>query len=218
MTRPPTHAGSDRFRVVGIGASAGGLDALKELLGAMPADSGMAFVIVQHLDPAHESRMAEILTKSTAMRVLPAEDGMPVEPNTVYTNPPGRTLSIRRGRLALGSSTKGAHVETAIDHFLTLWPKSRGRAPSASSCRAAADWTAREGSGDPRRRRDVHGAGTGHRAVPRDAPGGHRHRSGGLRAETFAHAGGAGGFRAASAGIGGRSRRANRRGPAADMI
>ncbi len=118
MTKPRTHASSEQLRVVGIGASAGGLEALKELLGAMPVDSGMAFVIVQHLDPAHESRMAEILSKSTAMSVMLAEDGMAVEPNTVYTNPPGRTLSIRQGQLALGGFTKEAHVEAAIDHFL----------------------------------------------------------------------------------------------------
>ena len=57
------------FPIVGIGASAGGLDALKRLLGAMPADSGMAFVLIPHLDPTHESLMAELLAKQTAMPV-----------------------------------------------------------------------------------------------------------------------------------------------------
>jgi chemotaxis methyl-accepting protein methylase/signal transduction histidine kinase len=104
---------------VGMGASAGGLEALKGFFGAMPADSGMAFVIVQHLEPRSESRMAEILGKITAMPAVQAEDGMPVEPNAVYTNPPGRSLTIRGGRLVLGKSTGGGHVETAIDHFMT---------------------------------------------------------------------------------------------------
>ena len=126
MPHPVANTSMEAPRVVGIGASAGGLDALKELFGAMPADTGMAFVVVQHLDPAHESRMAEILNRSTAMRVMLAEDGIPVEPNTVYTNPPGRTLSIRQGRLALGDSTKGAHVETAIDHFLNSLADDQG--------------------------------------------------------------------------------------------
>ena len=117
---------SPGFPIVGIGASAGGLDALKELFAAMPADSGMAFVIVQHLEPTHESRMAEILGKSTAMKVLQAEDGMAVEPNAVVTNPAGRTLSIRGGRLVLGKRTEGEHVETAIDHFLTSLAADRG--------------------------------------------------------------------------------------------
>ena len=72
----PSEPGDSGLRIVGLGASAGGLEALKEFFGAMPADSGMAFVIVQHLDPAHESRMAEILAKCTTMKVVQAEDGM----------------------------------------------------------------------------------------------------------------------------------------------
>jgi two-component system CheB/CheR fusion protein len=112
--------------VVGIGASAGGLEALKEFFGVMPDDSGMAFVVVQHLDPVHESRMAEILAKSTELKVVQAADGMSVEPDTVYTNPPGRTLSIAGGRLVLGDPTKGAHVETPIDHFLTSLAEDQG--------------------------------------------------------------------------------------------
>ena len=118
MTQPLASNSMEVPRVAGIGASAGGLDALKEFFGAMPADTGMAFVVIQHLDPTHESRMAEILSRSTAMNVVQAEDGMPIQPNTVYTNPAGKTLSIRQSRLALSGSTKGAHVETAIDHFL----------------------------------------------------------------------------------------------------
>ena len=87
--------------VVGIGASAGGLEALKEFFGAMPADSGMAFVVVQHLEPSHESRMAEILGKCTPMKVVQAQGGMGVEANAVYTNPPGRVLSIGEARLVV---------------------------------------------------------------------------------------------------------------------
>jgi two-component system CheB/CheR fusion protein len=113
---PETTGGA--FPIVGIGASAGGLEALKEFFGAMPADSGMAFVVVQHLAPRSESRMAEILGKCSPMKVVPAADGMVVEPNVVYTNPPGSPLRIRAGRLVLGKSTEGGHVETAIDHFL----------------------------------------------------------------------------------------------------
>jgi two-component system CheB/CheR fusion protein len=106
------------FPIVGIGASAGGLDALKELFEAMPSDSGMAFVVIQHLSPTHESRMAEILAKSTALKVVEATDGTTVEPNTVYTNPPGNALSIRQGRLVLADPSKRGHVEAAINHFL----------------------------------------------------------------------------------------------------
>ncbi len=105
--------------VVGIGASAGGLEALKNFLGAMPSDSGLAFVVVQHLEPTHESRMAEILAKSTAMKVVQAADGMPVEPNVVFTNPPGRSLRIQEGKLVLDPPSERQHVVAAIDHFLS---------------------------------------------------------------------------------------------------
>ncbi|NBB94909.1 MAG: response regulator [Planctomycetes bacterium] len=126
MTQPLTNTSTEATRVVGIGASAGGLDALKEFFGAMPDDSGMAFVVIQHLDPAHESRMAEILAKSTTMKVVQADDGMAVEPNCVYTYPPGRPLSIRQGRLVLGKPTEGAHIEAAIDHFLASLAEDQG--------------------------------------------------------------------------------------------
>ena len=113
--------------VVGIGASAGGLEALKEFFGAMPADSGMAFVVVQHLEPSHESRMAEILGKCTPMKVVQAQGGMGVEANAVYTNPPGRVLSIGEARLVVGESIRpGGHVEAAIDHFLISLAEEQG--------------------------------------------------------------------------------------------
>ncbi len=114
------------FPIVGIGASAGGLDALKEFFEAMPADSGMAFVVIQHLDPRHKSRMAEILAKYTAMKVVEAADGMPAEPNTVFTNPPGRALCLQGGKLVLARSHEKRHVEAAIDQFLLSLAQDQG--------------------------------------------------------------------------------------------
>ena len=73
--------------VVGIGASAGGLEVFKLLLALMPGDTGFAIVFVQHLDPNHHSMLSEILTRATAMPVLEAADGMPVEANHVYVIP-----------------------------------------------------------------------------------------------------------------------------------
>ena len=90
------------FPVVGIGASAGGLEAVGEFLDAMPPDSGMAFVLVQHLPPDRESMMAEILGRHTAMPVRQVEDMMSVEPDNVYVIRPGHVLTIREGRLHLG--------------------------------------------------------------------------------------------------------------------
>jgi chemotaxis methyl-accepting protein methylase/chemotaxis response regulator CheB/signal transduction histidine kinase len=105
--------------VVGIGASAGGIEALKELFTAMPSDNGMAFVVIQHLEPTHESRMADILGKCTGMKVVQAEDGIQVRPNRVYTNPAGKYLTIQAGQLVLSQQPEQAHIRMPIDFFLT---------------------------------------------------------------------------------------------------
>ena len=81
------------FPVVAIGASAGGLDACRKLLDALPADNGMAFIIVQHLDPSHDSMMVDLLAGHTSMPVLLATDGMAIERERVYVIPPGVYLS-----------------------------------------------------------------------------------------------------------------------------
>ena len=76
--------------IVGIGASAGGLEALEQFFRHDPANSGMAFVLVQHLDPSHASLLAEILQRTTTMPVVEALDQIPVEPNRVYVTPQPR--------------------------------------------------------------------------------------------------------------------------------
>lgn len=95
--RPPqTDAGLSAHppRVVGVGASAGGLQAFTELLHRMPADSGLAFVLVQHLDPQQPSLLPELLAAHTTMPVRPVVDQSPVLANQVYLIPPNTTLSI----------------------------------------------------------------------------------------------------------------------------
>jgi two-component system, chemotaxis family, CheB/CheR fusion protein len=87
--------------IVGIGASAGGLEAITELLGALPAATGMAFIVVQHLDPRHESLLAEILAKKTAIPVSVALSGEIVQPDQVYVIPPDVTLTVLGGRFDL---------------------------------------------------------------------------------------------------------------------
>lgn len=86
---------------VGIGASAGGLEAVAELLGALPAATGMAYIVVQHLDPKHESLLPEILAKKTAMPVSAARSGQIVQPDHVYVIPPDVTLGVHDGRIRL---------------------------------------------------------------------------------------------------------------------
>src|SRR5690242_13046794 len=96
----PRHASVD-FPVVGLGASAGGLDAFKRLFDALPPNSGMAFVLIQHLDPKHESMMADLLAGHTPMKVLQAADGMHLHRDHAYLIPPGRYLAIEGGTLRL---------------------------------------------------------------------------------------------------------------------
>ena len=102
---PPTARGppidSPVFPVVGIGASAGGLDACRKLVGAIAPDSGMAFILVQHLDPTHESMMVDLLADRTAMPVRQAADGMLIERDHLYIIPPGSYLSVGGGALHL---------------------------------------------------------------------------------------------------------------------
>ena len=93
------------FSVVGIGASAGGLEALVELLGALPA-TGMAFIVVQHLDPTHESLLSEILAKKTAIPVSVAVAGEALEADHVYVIPPDAILTVRDGRIELKPRTE----------------------------------------------------------------------------------------------------------------
>ena len=105
------------FPIVGIGASAGGLDALKQFFAALPAASGMAFVVLQHLDPTHESLMAELLARHTRMTVQQAQDGMSVQPNCVYMIPPNRYLYVRSGQLHLTEPTEQRGRRMPIDTF-----------------------------------------------------------------------------------------------------
>ena len=104
--------------VVGIGASAGGLEVFKRLLGDLPTDTGFAIVFVQHLDPNHHSMLAELLARATAMPVSEAADGMAVEANHVYVIPANGDLTIARGSLKLVPRTQTPGTHLPIDRFL----------------------------------------------------------------------------------------------------
>lgn len=111
-------AASKDFPVVGIGASAGGLEACKKFVHALPSHMGMAFVLVQHLDPTHESMMAELLAEHTAMRVRQAADGMLIEPDHLYLIPPGTYLSVRNGVLHLSQPEPRHGARLPFDFLL----------------------------------------------------------------------------------------------------
>jgi two-component system CheB/CheR fusion protein len=105
------------FPIVGVGASAGGLEAFTQLLVHLPVDTGMGFVLVQHLDPTHESALTSLLSRSTSMTVLEVKDAMPVKPNHVYVIPPNTNLAVESGILKLQPRRKSGGAHHSIDFF-----------------------------------------------------------------------------------------------------
>ena len=105
------------FPIVGIGASAGSLEALEQFLGNMPANSGMAFVVIQHLDPASKCIMCELLQRVTKMRVFTAVDRIKVNPNCVYIIPPNKSMSVLNGALYLFEPIETRGLRLPVDFF-----------------------------------------------------------------------------------------------------
>jgi two-component system CheB/CheR fusion protein len=112
--------------IVGIGASAGGQEAFEKFFAHLPGDSGLAFVIVQHLDPTHKSILVELLQRYTPLQVWQVQDGMRVEPNCVYVIPPNRNLAVLQGRLHLleREASRGLHLP--IDSFFRSLAQDQG--------------------------------------------------------------------------------------------
>ena len=108
----------DDFLLVGLGASAGGIKALKEFFAAMPADSGMAFVVILHLSEEHKSNLAEILQRETAMKVDQVNGTVKVEPNRVYVIPPAKHLELVDGVIKLREPERSKGLRVPIDRFL----------------------------------------------------------------------------------------------------
>lgn len=111
-------ADSNSPYIVGLGASAGGLEALQQFFSAMSDNSGMAFVVVQHLSPDYKSMMVELLSKTTSMSVLKVENGMEINPNHVYIIPPKTQMTIYKGKLFLEESDYSKGLLLPIDTFL----------------------------------------------------------------------------------------------------
>ncbi len=107
----------DRPYVVGIGASAGGLESLERFFKNMPVDSGLAFVVIQHLSPDFKSLMDELLARHTKMRIHRVENGMEVEANSIYLIPPKKEMIISGGRLLLTDKDPDQDLSLPIDHF-----------------------------------------------------------------------------------------------------
>ena len=107
---------NDLFPIVGVGASAGGLEAFTRLIRHLPAITGMAFVLVQHLDPEHESKLPELLAKTSKMPVLEVANNTRVKQDHIYVIPPNRSMTIKDGVLKL-LPRKQASGPRSIDHF-----------------------------------------------------------------------------------------------------
>ena len=114
--------------MVAIGASAGGLEAFTELLKALPARSGMAFVLIQHLEPKHESALTALLSKTTSMPVVEVSDGLGVQPDHVYVIPPNKNLTIRKGALRLAPRSELHGLQRPIDDFSIALAEEQGNA------------------------------------------------------------------------------------------
>ncbi|HLK93160.1 MAG TPA: chemotaxis protein CheB [Polyangia bacterium] len=105
------------FPVVGVGASAGGLEAFSRLLSKIPGDTPLAVILVQHLSPTHESHLPELLESSTTLPVRQARDGMAIEPAHVYVTPPGAQMGVASGKLVVGQRPTDKSQYTPIDYF-----------------------------------------------------------------------------------------------------
>ncbi len=119
------------FPIVGVGASAGGLEALRAVFGGASGATGMAFVVVQHLDPTHESLMAQLIERYTAMPVKQASGGETVEEDHIYVIPPGHGLALRDGVLELTEFTDPRGMRRPIDDFFESLAEDAG---SQSAC------------------------------------------------------------------------------------
>ncbi len=105
------------YPIVGIGASAGGLEALGEFFKNIPKDTGMAFIVIQHLDPDHVSLMPELLQRHTTMKVIQVSDCLLIKPNHIYVISPNKKMSILNGVLYLFDYTKTQKLRLPIDYF-----------------------------------------------------------------------------------------------------
>lgn len=123
------------FPIVAMGASAGGLEAYTEILRNLPKDTGMAFVLIQHLAPHQKSMLSELLSRVTEMPVTEVQDGIAVEPNHVYVIPPNAKMTLAQGvlKLAPRGQTRGQFM--SVDEFFVSLAQEWETKGSGSFCR-----------------------------------------------------------------------------------
>jgi two-component system, chemotaxis family, CheB/CheR fusion protein len=124
--KEPAPSEGDHFLVVGLGASAGGLEAVRKLLAVLPAKTGFAFILIQHLDPTHRSMLAELLARDTAMEVVQVTDGMPLAPDRLHIIPPHAYLALDGGVLRISAPRPSTGARMPLDFFLNSLAKQYG--------------------------------------------------------------------------------------------
>ena len=112
--------------LVGIGSSAGGLEALSNLIAALPSDLGISYVVIQHLSPTHRSMMVQLLGRETAMVVREIEDGVEPAPDTIYVTPPSRNVVLKEGRLVLQEAPREAMPRPSVNAFFSSLAAEKG--------------------------------------------------------------------------------------------
>jgi two-component system, chemotaxis family, CheB/CheR fusion protein len=142
----------DDFLIVGVGASAGGLEPLERLFAAVPNPCGMAFVVLQHLSPDFESRMDELLGRQTTLPIHRVTDGVEVQPNAIYLIPPRKEMIISGGKLLLNDKEDKRAFSLPIDHFFRSLAHDMGR-------RAVGVILSGAGSDGSRGLREIHESG-----------------------------------------------------------
>lgn len=125
-TTTPDDDHSQDLIVVGIGASAGGLEALRALLSHAPSNSLLAYVVAQHLDPKHRSMLSSLLGRTTELEVMEAEDKQSIQPNKVYIIPPGKDVTVSQGELYLSEPSMAVGPKPSIDFFMTSLAEDKG--------------------------------------------------------------------------------------------
>jgi two-component system, chemotaxis family, CheB/CheR fusion protein len=118
LISPPPAPKPSLFPIAGIGASAGGLEALEQFLSNVPENSGMAYVVIQHLDPTQKGMLPELLQRISKVKVFQVKDGMVVKPNCVYVIPPNKSMSILKGILYLFEPLEARGMRLPIDFFM----------------------------------------------------------------------------------------------------
>ena len=109
---------ADHFSIVGIGTSAGGLEALEQFLGNIPDNSGLAYVVIQHLDPTQKGMLPELLQRVSRMKVIQVKDKMEVTPDRIYVIPPNKSMAIKNGVLHLSKPAEIRGLRLPVDFFL----------------------------------------------------------------------------------------------------